>query len=296
MPRWTLALWCSLAGAAAEAQPTPDPAKWICAQDICTEAEAGVFASFAGVFAHGAALDAVADADRIAALEQQGLRRFEFAVREPALVAAELIPDPDYRPEGWTGPAPAGAALSLRVLASADGETFERVAAGDRLRPGERLLVTLRQHRTGGGATVTYHPARWTLRLAQRRVLPPSEAARAADPMPPALLSADADPADELAAETVPVPPVQGAAELDRAETDGAGGSAGADDLAAELQRELARVGCYRAAIDGLWGPASRAALARFAAGTGADLDAAAPSPAALVAVARSAAGICPAD
>lgn len=302
---WPLAICLAITTQAGWAQEPTPPAGWNCSAEVCIEAAASVFATFTGTFAHGAALEGTADADRIAALEQQGLRRFEFTVREPARIEAELAPDRGYRPSDWPAGAGPAKAPALRMLASADGERFETLAKGEPARPGDRLLVTLRQARTGGGATaVTYHPARWTLRLSQRRLLPPSDAAQAADPMPPAIVSADGDPAPgDLAAKTPDVPAVEGSANQTELETGcvgtdcgGASPAADADALASELQRELMRLGCYRAAVDGLWGPASRAALAEFADRTGAELDPGAPSPAALVAVAQSAAPVCPND
>ncbi|GKY89828.1 peptidoglycan-binding domain-containing protein [Sinisalibacter aestuarii] len=35
-------------------------------------------------------------------------------------------------------------------------------------------------------------------------------------------------------------------------------------DIAAGIQRQLSRLGCYRGAVDGIWGPQSRAAARRF--------------------------------
>ncbi|WP_119060854.1 peptidoglycan-binding domain-containing protein [Dichotomicrobium thermohalophilum] len=35
-------------------------------------------------------------------------------------------------------------------------------------------------------------------------------------------------------------------------------------DFAAEVQKELARIGCYRGSVDNIWGPMSRNAVARF--------------------------------
>lgn len=69
-----------------------------------------------------------------------------------------------------------------------------------------------------------------------------------------------------------------------------------ADLLAVELQTELARVGCYEAAIDGLWGPASRRAMTNFNHWAGADALVDRPSPKALVTVARTPAPVCGVD
>ena len=50
-------------------------------------------------------------------------------------------------------------------------------------------------------------------------------------------------------------------------------------DLARSLQAELKRVGCYRGAIDGQWGPMSRRAMAEFASRINANLPVGEPDP-----------------
>jgi hypothetical protein len=63
--------------------------------------------------------------------------------------------------------------------------------------------------------------------------------------------------------------------------------------VATELQQELARLGCYTLAVDGLWGPGSQRAMAAFNAAKGTNLPEGAPSARALVEVARVAETVC---
>jgi len=68
------------------------------------------------------------------------------------------------------------------------------------------------------------------------------------------------------------------------------------DPLATELQAELARVGCYDLAIDGLWGPGSRRAMTNFNHWAGKDAPVNEPTPKALVTVARTPGPVCGVD
>ncbi|MGE3712214.1 MAG: peptidoglycan-binding domain-containing protein, partial [Hyphomicrobiaceae bacterium] len=61
------------------------------------------------------------------------------------------------------------------------------------------------------------------------------------------------------------------------------------------LQRELQRVGCYEDAIDGVWGPASRKSMEDFNAHAKSALEVDHPTSAAIVAMKKVAARICPA-
>jgi len=65
-------------------------------------------------------------------------------------------------------------------------------------------------------------------------------------------------------------------------------------DLKAATQEQLARVGCYKAKIDGLWGPKSRAALSQFNDRTGNTLDG--PGVEVIEALKAVPAGFCAAD
>lgn len=68
-----------------------------------------------------------------------------------------------------------------------------------------------------------------------------------------------------------------------------------AEELALELQQELARVGCYRLRVDGQWGPGSRRALNSYLTRSNQSADDNAPTMALLQMVRASDAGVCPA-
>lgn len=269
-------------------------ADWVCDAGICLEREPTVVFSQSGTFRSGEDLAAADQTDRIAALEQQSQREFEFAMTEAAAVAAQVTQDE------------AGdAAVSVLMWASPDGKSFSRIAQDDVVDPGDVLLVAVRQARSDNSDRISYLPASWTLQVTQRRlVLLSDPVARAAPPLLPVLVSADGDPAPEDAADGSDVPAVTGAAALRDITApctgDGCDGAEAAAvegpvqrELAAELQRELARVGCYRAAIDGLWGPASRRALAAFSQATRTEPGAGQPSARVLVQVSQADAPVC---
>jgi hypothetical protein len=65
-------------------------------------------------------------------------------------------------------------------------------------------------------------------------------------------------------------------------------------ELVTALQRELQRIGCYRGGIDGVWGPASRSALANFNRHAKSTLPTDAPGEASLSALRKVFARICP--
>jgi hypothetical protein len=71
-------------------------------------------------------------------------------------------------------------------------------------------------------------------------------------------------------------------------------GARKATEVAFALQRELKRVGCEPGAIDGEWGPSSRAALARFNDRTQLNLDALTPTTATVVKIKEFNRKICP--
>lgn len=68
-----------------------------------------------------------------------------------------------------------------------------------------------------------------------------------------------------------------------------------AEDLARELQDELARVGCYRLRVDGQWGPGSRRALENYLTRSDQSTDGREPSPEIIRMVRASEGEICPA-
>ncbi|MDJ0825705.1 MAG: hypothetical protein QNJ16_09405 [Rhodobacter sp.] len=276
-----------------------------CTGGLCTEVGSWQADVVDGEFRHGFEI-AAGEIDLLAALEQQRWREVRFQADHSVRIYAALDIDGAYRPQDWpedAGSSPLGPALTL--LFSPDGNAYRRIASGDPVPEGSVVSVIVGQDtkRAEGGA-VTFFPARWTLSVSARRTWvaadgPPATTAGPLlsrlpdDPLPdfdpllgvPAALDAvdclgaDCPTADSDApAEAVPVRPRM---------------ADGADELAAELQAELARVGCYGAAVDGLWGPASRAAMTAFNRATGAEEAANAPSARALVAVARVAEVVC---
>ncbi|MCG6902774.1 MAG: peptidoglycan-binding protein [Rhodobacter sp.] len=286
------------------------PEGWDCTLNECVATRDVPIAEMTGTFEHGTGLTPATDIDRLARLEQQRWREYRFVVTEPARVFASVTVDPDYRPADW----PAGLAVGTVMLAryvSQNGEVFRPIEDGADLAAGTFLSIIVQQQTAGlGGDTASYFPARWTVTVAARRVAPP-EALAGIDLAAPLLLPdggafdatlpadhngdvdaaigalldcgdtgcvapAEADPPASAAAPETPATPAQGA-----------------DPMAVELQTELARLGCYTGAIDGLWGAGSRGAMARFNAATGQDVDPANPSPAALVAAARVAEPVC---
>ena len=66
--------------------------------------------------------------------------------------------------------------------------------------------------------------------------------------------------------------------------------------LAVKLQRELKRVGCYHSSIDGNWGPGSKLAMTLFNKHYKSTFRKDVPTPAAVKAVSRIHARVCPAD
>ena len=71
----------------------------------------------------------------------------------------------------------------------------------------------------------------------------------------------------------------------DNSSSDGGGTPARSENLAADIQRELQRVGCYDGAIDNDWGTGSRNALEEFAQQSGTELTSDEPTLIALSAV-----------
>lgn len=100
-------------------------------------------------------------------------------------------------------------------------------------------------------------------------------------------------PSPQVAAAT-PAPPPSRAPEPPAAAPTPSGPDEEA--LARNLQRELARVGCYSGSQDGNWGSGSRAALEQFAKHTHTALPAERPTPAALDAVSERKVRVCPLD
>lgn len=253
-------------------------AGWECVAARCTETSR-VFATHEGTFRAAAGLSLEDDADRVAALEQQSQREFEYVSAVPSVVSARLrAPAEDLEVHMWSSP---------------DGETYTPLSEGAALAAGDMVLIAVRQARSAADGTVTYRPARFALELSYRRVMPEDAVATALPDDPPLLLSADGDPEQEDPGQPAPeVPEVAGTARPDPAAA--AEAPATSDDgLAVELQRELARLGCYVAVVDGLWGPASRRAMQDFNRATGDALPVETPSARALVRVSQTEAPVC---
>ncbi len=296
-----------------------DPATWDCQQDLCTARASVQIAREEGVFDHGTGLSAETDLGRLTNLELQSWREYRFVVEDRARVSADTRLDPGYAPEDWPDDIGLGPAAAVATLhSSPDGEIYQPVGADAVLPAGSYLSVIVTQATEGlDGPTATFYPAKWTLEVFSRRVVAAADADQA-DPgqstvtfegavpvlrteLPDVATALEAElgcvglecrePGDEPAASHGDGTPVQGdPADPDAAASDppsSAAAAPGGDPLAAELQTELARVGCYTVAVDGLWGPGSRRAMADFNTSTGSDFPTGAPTPGALVAVAR---------
>ena len=275
---------------------------WTCAEGVCIEAEAQLARSLQGSFAAGVGISPETQIDRFAALEQQRWLELRLEVLEPTLVEPVFeVVDP-VTPANW--PTDLGIPQpSLSILVSSDAETYARLDAGAVVQPGSFLSVLVGQGTVvAPDGKVHFFPSDWTLTLASRRVLPAASVASSA-PGLVALIPSGAGMAlgcDSLGCgfDETPVAEkvdVTGTPDPDPepASAPNAPARLVADDLARELQTELARVGCYTDAIDGLWGPASRRSVAAFNSATGQDIEAQTPTPSALVAVARQTGTVC---
>ena len=275
-----------------------------CTDGLCTADEAQVVAEISGAFRHGFGI-AATEIDLRAALEQQRWREFRFVANAAARVYATLDLDPAYRPENWPADAPPATEVPrLTLLASTDGSHYRRIENGDPMPEGAILSVVVGQPaEVSGSRPATSYPGRWPLRAPARRTWAAGETPSSAAGAPLSPLPADPLPEfDPLA----PDPDVAAASVceagscVDEAPPDNlpphSPDPVEVSALASELQAELARVGCYTAVVDGIWGPASRRAVADFNIATGAGLMSDAPTPRALVAVARTQEPVCSPD
>ncbi|MDJ0628916.1 MAG: peptidoglycan-binding domain-containing protein [Rhodobacter sp.] len=288
--------------------PAAEPQAAECSGGLCTEARVWTVAELSEDFRHGFEI-AETEIDLLAALEQQRWRELRFRADAPARIYTDLRIDTGYRPADW----PDGADLpqegpALRMLYSLDGNAYRPMASGFAVPDGAVVSVIVGQPTARSGtAGMTFFPARWTLTVTARRTwaeggTPPAAEAGAPvsrmpddprpefDPLPGN--PAATEPAGCIGPECTPAAPPAAAEDAPPGRVAAPGG----DPVAAELQAELARVGCYRAEVDGLWGPASRAAMAAFNRETGGKEPVAAPTAGALVAVARVPATVCGAD
>ncbi len=278
---------------------------WTCADGVCIEAEAQLARSLQGSFAAGVGISPEAQIDRFAALEQQRWLELRLEVLDPTLVEPEFeVADPKI-PANW----PKDLAIpqpTLSILVSPDAETYTPMTPGAVVQPGSFLSVLVGQGTVvDPGGLVHFFPSEWSLSVASRRVLPATQIASSA-PGLAALVPSGAGVAlgcDSFGCgydETTGVEAVDVAGTPDPdpkpANVAPAPPKLIADDLVRELQTELARLGCYTGAIDGLWGSASRRSVATFNSATGQAMEAQTPTPGALVAVARQNGTICPAE
>ena len=289
-------------------------ANWDCQKNLCTALISTTIAREEAVFDHGAGLSIETDPGRLTDLELQSWREYRFVVEHRARVSADIQLDRKYVPDDWPADvdlAPANAVATLH--SSLDGEVYQLVDAETVLPPGSYLSVIVTQTTDGlDGPSANYYPAKWTLEVAARRVVDAAEADRT-DPARSMVSFEGATPVRKTEALDISAAlqaelgcigldcPESGAEPLatsgdsTTAQDNAADPSSAAsgDPLAAELQNELARVGCYTAGVDGLWGPGSRRAMADFNQEAGVDFPTDAPTPGALVAVARVQSKLC---
>lgn len=294
-------LACAAAAVAAVAPATAQDG-WSCSEALCIETEPAVIAVEQGVFEPALTASPDTHSDRFAALEQQRWREFRYLVRERATVIAVLSAEPGPRPPDWPEDvALPGAPVTLSLHASGDGERYDAIGNGRVVEPGTQLSILVAQRTETLDGGVRFFPSRWQFRLEARRAAPP---AALPGPRSGAPLVRDGEtralgcavPGCGEAPATVSAPPVTGTAAPDPAgppPTAPVPRSA-PDPLARQLQAELARLGCYTVAVDGLWGPGSRRALEAFNRATGGTHPVGRPTPAALAAAARTTARVCP--
>ncbi len=282
---------------------------WRCADGACEAAEPAPVAELAGAFRAAAAASARADPDMLAALEQQRWVEQVFEATATARVTVEIETGPGALPADWPPDPEGGRPATVSLLISRDGETFERIESGAVVAEGSYLSLLIAQAtRPVGEDAIRYYPARFRVRLFAAAILP--EAAAIGAP-PLALVPApelgrfgctEAGCGEPAMASDLPDLTVEGTASpdpVDPAPDPAPGAPAirpGGDELAAAQQAELARLGCYSGAIDGLWGPGSRRAMAAFNVATGATLDGDRPTPGALAATARTSDPVCAAE
>jgi hypothetical protein len=246
-------------------------------------------ASGAGSFAGGVglSLEAEGDADQIAALEQQAFREFRWDV----LVAAEI---------SLAFEVSAADAATAQLMISADGETFQPLPTDQPAQPGQVVSLLISQPVAEAETGLSFPASDWLYEIAARPLTPPE-----CDTLGPILLPIAFG--DDLGCDTPGcgegveeggAPAIAGTPNSEPGAAPPAQQTAptsgGSDrELARELQTELARVGCYTIAVDGLWGPGSRRAMAAFNTARQADLPVESPSARALVAVARETGTVC---
>lgn len=254
----------------------------LAAQDPCTDATCTTVlaASAEASFAGGQGLSPQTQADAIAALEQQAFREQRWDVALAARVALSF----EVTPQG---------AAEARLMVSPDGEAFAPLAPDTLVLPGQVVSVLVIQARSAADeGAVTFPAADWRYELSTTPVPPQQDAIVGPVLIPIAFgddLGCETPGCGEGAEDGASVSAVDGTASAGPGEASGSGNR----DLARTLQAELARVGCYTIAVDGLWGPGSRRAMTAFNAAKGTALTVQSPSATALAAVAKETGQVC---
>lgn len=239
-------------------------------------------ASGAGSFSAGENLAVDTDADAIAALEQQAFREFRWDVVEAARLRLRF----EISAED---------AATARLMISTDGEAFTPLSEDTVTAPGQVVSLLVAQTRIEADAVFSFPASDWVFEIAARPETVSDDATLGPVLLPIAvgdeLGCATAGCGDEVFGGDAPA--VAGEPRAEPGEAPPPSGTTASGDLARELQAELARVGCYTIAIDGLWGPGSRRAMAAFNEAQGTELTVETPSARALVEVARAAEAVC---
>ena len=285
-----------LATSVAAQDSTPEPEVDPCAEIECIT-EPVVVATGEGSFVGAAALSSSDDTDKIAAIEQQALREFRWDVMAPVQIELAFEASAGPLPSGWPSDVEVGSnAATAMVLVSNDGETFSPLPDTTLAVPGQVLAVLVFQKsETPTEEVFRFLPSSWTYELIAQPI-PPLPGPTLGPVLIPIAFGDDlgcttagcGEPADGAGA-----PNVSGEPRSEAGASPTTGGGGNANELARELQSELARVGCYTIAIDGLWGPGSRKAMTAFNSAKDSDLPVQNPTPGALVAVARETEQVC---
>jgi len=257
----------------------------VCA--ISAAAQSSVVATGDGTFAGASGLSATNDTDRIAALEQQAFREFRWDVVTSAFVQLAFSGAPQ-------------SAASARIMISADGETFQKLNPNTLANEGQVIAVLVAQTSTETDSGLNFSASNWSFELTATPV-PPQEDATVGPILLPIDFGEDlgcdtpgcGEESTGNAAPNIAGEPRSEAGSGAASGSSTSSGDSEARELARELQAELARVGCYSIAIDGLWGPGSRKAMTAFNDAKGSSLPVQNASAKALVAVARETDTVC---
>ena len=268
--------------------------EWACDAGICIEVQPRLVETLSGKFAGGRDLSIETDSDRVAALEQQSWREFQYLIGVPVKLSAKLSAQVA---DDWNG---AGQAPKVSLHISDDGEQFDRVTKDTIAQLDQLLSVVVAQGKTPDEETaLSYYPYDYTVEIFAQRVRLSDQADNPAGeeillPLLGDELGCEAlgcgDTGDTSGVEVTAS--VLGEANPNTVEADQAS-SAGGEELARELQTELKRIGCYDITVDGLWGPGSRKAMKAFNAAIGTAHSTERPSAKALVDAARQTGVVC---